>query len=148
MNSRVVRNDGGSDRRLRRIVAQIRSMCRLRSGSTWSSSATSRTRRAIRSVAARVATTEGYAPNDQPVVLCDLARDPGQKQNVAAAHPDIVAELLAHVERARADLGDAVTETIGADLRPVGEVDDPVPLTVWNPDHPYYIAEYDLGDRG
>ena len=80
--------------------------------------------------------------------LYDLETDVGETTDVAATHPDVVAELRVHVERARADLGDAVTESVGADLRPVGEVEDPVPLTVWNPDHPYYMAEYDLGDRG
>jgi len=80
--------------------------------------------------------------------LYDLETDVGETHDVSADHPDVVVELQAHIDRARADLGDGLTETTGADVRPVGEVDDAVPLTVWNPEHPYYIAAYDLGDRG
>ncbi len=80
--------------------------------------------------------------------LYDLEADVGETTDVATEHPEVVAELRVHIERARADLGDGVSSTTGADVRPVGRVDNPVPLTVWNPDHPYYIAEYDLGDRG
>ena len=80
--------------------------------------------------------------------LYDLAADIGETVDLAATQPEVVAELQAHLERARADLGDGITDRVGADIRPKGEVDDPKPLTVWNPDHPYYMAEYDLGDRG
>lgn len=85
---------------------------------------------------------------EEMLELYDLEVDIGEEHDLAADHPEVVAELQAHLDRARADLGDAITGTVGADIRPKGEVDDPQPLTVWNPDHPYYMAEYDLGDRG
>jgi arylsulfatase A len=80
--------------------------------------------------------------------LHDLVADPAEATDVQADHPDVVADLLAHAEAARADLGDALTGRVGADVRPVGRVDDPQPLTTFDPDHPYVVAEYDLPDRG
>jgi arylsulfatase A len=80
--------------------------------------------------------------------LHDLEADRGEATDVQADHPDVVAELLAHAEAARVSLGDALTERVGADVRPVGRVDDPRPLTTYDPDHPYVVAEYDLPDRG
>lgn len=68
--------------------------------------------------------------------------------DLAGAERDVARELSAHAERARADLGDARTGVKGAGIRPVGEVDNPVRLTTYHPDHPYFIAEYDLADRG
>ena len=40
------------------------------------------------------------------------------------------------------------TGRTGADVRPAGRVAHPAPLTTYDPDHPYYLAEYDLADRG
>jgi arylsulfatase A len=49
---------------------------------------------------------------------------------------------------ARRWLGDARLGVTGADVRPIGRVDHPSPLTTYDPSHPYYAAEYDLPDRG
>lgn len=81
-------------------------------------------------------------------LLYDLEADIGETTDLSAEHPEIVADLLAHIERARKDLGDGVTDTEGAGRRPVGRVSEPVPLLTFDPDHPYYMAEYDLADRG
>ncbi|HMJ74385.1 MAG TPA: sulfatase [Iamia sp.] len=80
--------------------------------------------------------------------LHDLVADRAEATDVQADHPDVVASLLEHAEAARASLGDALTGRVGADVRPVGRVDDPVPLTTYDPHHPYVVAEYDLPDRG
>ncbi len=58
--------------------------------------------------------------------LYDLDTDIAEKQNVADQHPDIVAELTALADAARADLGDL--DTIGKGTRPAGLVDRPLPL--------------------
>jgi arylsulfatase A-like enzyme len=80
--------------------------------------------------------------------LYDLEEDIGERTNVFEREPTVVAELIAHVERARAELGDARLGIIGSGTRPVGVVDHPETLTTYDPNHPYCIAEYDLPDRG
>ena len=47
------------------------------------------------------AAQEGYGPSDQPVALYDLRSDPGQKNNLAAQHPDVCAELAALLTKIR-----------------------------------------------
>jgi len=55
--------------------------------------------------------------------LYDLDADIGETTNVAKQHPDVVARLRAHLDKARADLGDG--NTPGANCRPVGLVENP-----------------------
>jgi arylsulfatase A len=80
--------------------------------------------------------------------LYDLAADPGETSDVAPDHPEVVARLEAIAAEARRSLGDARLGVTGADVRPIGRVDHPSPLTTYDPSHPYYAAEYDLPDRG
>ena len=80
--------------------------------------------------------------------LYDLDADIGETTDLAAANPDIVADLTGRAEVARQSLGDARLERVGDDVRPIGRVSDPRRLTSYDPDHPYYMAEYDLSDRG
>ena len=80
--------------------------------------------------------------------LYDLSSDAGETTDVHADHPDVVARLTALLEDARRDLGDEATGTTGTGVRPIGRVDDPKPLTTFDPEHPYYAAEYDLPHRG
>jgi arylsulfatase A len=81
-------------------------------------------------------------------LLYDLDADIGETNDVAASNPDVVADLKRHLARARRDLGDGVAGVQGDGRRPIGRVTDPVPLTTFDPEHPYYMAEYDLADRG
>jgi arylsulfatase A len=80
--------------------------------------------------------------------LYDLAADIGETTNVAEQYPDVILSILPHIERARESLGDARLGLVGAEIRPVGRVENAAPLTKYDPDHPYYMAEYDLGHRG
>ena len=82
------------------------------------------------------------------VELYDLEADVGEQNDLAAERPEVVAELMAEAEAARLQLGDRRLGIVGADVRPAGEVADPVTLTAYDPNHPYYMAEYDLPDRG
>jgi hypothetical protein len=54
--------------------------------------------------------------------LYDLAADVGEKTNVADQHPDVVKRLLEYAERARAELGDSLTNRKGSAVRPPGRV--------------------------
>ncbi|MCC6493582.1 MAG: sulfatase [Pirellulales bacterium] len=54
--------------------------------------------------------------------LYDLKSDPGETNNVAAEHPEIVARLTSAAEAARADLGDALTGRKGAGVREPGRM--------------------------
>jgi arylsulfatase A-like enzyme len=80
--------------------------------------------------------------------LYDLVDDIGEANDVAAGHPDIVAELLALIEAGRADLGDQASGIIGSGCRPIGRVENPVTLSDVDPNDPATLAEYDLPYRG
>jgi len=67
-----------------------------------------------------IATRHGYVVKQQKMALYDLSRDPGESQDVAAQHPDIVAKLQKLAAGMRADLGDALTKTKASGVRPVG----------------------------
>jgi arylsulfatase A len=78
--------------------------------------------------------------------LYDLEADIGETSNIFDNHPDVIEQLNAVAERARADLGDSRTETEGAGRRPIGVSDDPKPLAEYSEDHPYIVACYDTPD--
>jgi arylsulfatase len=52
--------------------------------------------------------------------LYDLSADVGESRDVASDHPEVVARLLAVADRARDDLGDALTERTGRNVRAPG----------------------------
>jgi arylsulfatase len=79
----------------------------------------------FRTLAGRPGGTNGIpAKYDQAKVtaaeLYDLKHDIGETSNVAAQNPQIVQRLLAQVELARADLGDALTKREGSGVREPG----------------------------
>lgn len=80
--------------------------------------------------------------------LYDLDADIGETTNLAEQHPEIVADLNGKAEWARTSLGDARLGRPGNDIRALGRVEDAAPLTTFDADYPYYMAEYDLSDRG
>lgn len=90
-----------------------------------------------------------FSKKGEPInELYDLDNDIGETSNVLDDEPDVVTHLTQLADGARQSLGDARLEIIGDDIREIGRVDDPKPLTQYDPGHPYYVAEYDIGDRG
>jgi arylsulfatase A-like enzyme len=79
--------------------------------------------------------------------LYDLALDTAESTNVLAQNPGVVRDLMAKIDAAREDLGDAESGIAGR-VRPIGRVAAGVPLTQYDPNHPYIEAEYDLSERG
>jgi arylsulfatase A-like enzyme len=80
--------------------------------------------------------------------LYDLIVDPGETTDIASGHPDVVKTLTAFADTVRHDLGDRRLDITGKGVRPIGRVTNPATLTVFDPDHPYVVAEYDLPERG
>jgi arylsulfatase len=70
--------------------------------------------------------------------LYDLAADVGETKNVASEHPGVVAELQALAEKAREDLGDALTGRMGKGVR------EPSRLV---PDGPAKVAHAAVGSE-
>lgn len=64
-----------------------------------------------------IASRHGYRVEKLPQSLFNLSSDPGERKDVASEHPDVVKELLAVVEAARDDLGDALTKAPGTGVR-------------------------------
>ena len=80
--------------------------------------------------------------------LYNLKTDIGETRNVAAEHPEIVAQLLRDVQSYREMFGDKNTGDKGGARRPIGRVENPKPLTSYDPNDVYFQAMYDLGDAG
>ena len=55
--------------------------------------------------------------------LYDLRRDPGERYDVRFAFPEVYAQLMAIVEEARNELGDALTGNEGSARRPLGQME-------------------------
>lgn len=80
--------------------------------------------------------------------LYDLQNDVSESVNVYSDHPDVVARLTEAADVWRRDLGDARTGVKGNGTRPIGRVSNPTPLTEFDPNYPYFMAEYDLDHKG
>ena len=63
-----------------------------------------------------------YLRRECGLELYDLKTDIGERHNVAAEHPDVVARLQTLAERARDDLGDKLTNRTGRNVRPPGRI--------------------------
>jgi arylsulfatase A-like enzyme len=69
-----------------------------------------------------IASRHGYRVEQTGEVLYDLLADPGETTDVAAQHPEVVADLRTRAAAARADLGDELTQVKATQARPVGDV--------------------------
>ena len=63
-----------------------------------------------------------YVRKEIELSLFDLAADPGETTNVAAANGKVVDDLMRFVEKAREDLGDSLVKRTGKNVRPVGKL--------------------------
>jgi arylsulfatase A-like enzyme len=61
-----------------------------------------------------------YVEKAEPLALFDLEADPTETTDVSARHPEVMAEIMKHVEAARADLGDALVNREGTGRRAAG----------------------------
>ncbi len=66
-----------------------------------------------------IASRHGYKVQKLAPSLFDLTSDPGERDDVAAQHPETVKDLLALAEEARRDLGDEIVKASGANTRGV-----------------------------
>jgi arylsulfatase A-like enzyme len=69
-----------------------------------------------------IASRHGYKVERTLPALYDLGTDPGERQDVAGGHADIVRRLQELAEKARADLGDTLTGRKGTGVRPPGRL--------------------------
>lgn len=86
--------------------------------------------------------------DDESVELFDLANDIAESRCVADDHPDVVERLMAAMEEMRQQLGDSRFGIEGTERRPAGRVDNPRPLTEFDPDYPYIEPSYLLNEAG
>lgn len=69
-----------------------------------------------------IASRHGYRVEKIGLSLYNLKDDPGETNNVADEHPDVIERLQAIAAAARADLGDSLTGVPGKNVRPHGDV--------------------------
>ncbi|NLB68941.1 MAG: sulfatase [Lentisphaerae bacterium] len=86
--------------------------------------------------------------NERVLELYDLQNDPSELKNVVGDNPDVVAKLQAIADEWRQKFGDVFTRDTGNERRPAGRVDNPKTLTEFDPNHPYYMAMYDINESG
>ncbi|OAI56536.1 hypothetical protein AYO47_08930 [Planctomyces sp. SCGC AG-212-M04] len=67
-----------------------------------------------------VASRHGYRIEQMPQSLFDLESDVGEQNDVSAAHPEVVQQLLELAAEERAKLGDTLTGVKGSEARPAG----------------------------
>lgn len=63
-----------------------------------------------------------YVQRQIQLSLFDLESDVGETKNVAAEHPEVVAQLQALAQRAREDLGDSAVKQAGKNVREAGRL--------------------------
>ena len=89
------------------------------------------------------------AKNKQNVkLLYHITEDMGEERDVYSLYPEVAARLEKELEKCRRALGDTMTGVKGEEVRPIGRVKNPRPLTEYDEDHPYVVMMYDREDAG
>jgi len=78
-------------------------------------------------------------------MLFDLDADPGERHDVAAAHPDVVADLERLAEGYRVELGDSLTQRTGSAVRPHDTLPEAVPARAARRPNVIYVMTDDQG---
>jgi len=78
--------------------------------------------------------------------LYNLDEDISETNNLYEKHPEIVEALMERIESCKKDLGHG--DQPGKNVRPIGRVKNPKPLTEYDENHPYIMAMYDKPQRG
>ena len=65
----------------------------------------------------------GYGRAEIGTALYDLETDPSESVDLAASRPDIVAQLMVHIEDARDRIGDELTDHVGSEATPPQFID-------------------------
>jgi arylsulfatase A-like enzyme len=86
--------------------------------------------------------------DQQTLELYNLREDIKEQENLAESMPDKVKELQGWLDLWRRELGDTATDSVGVNRREIGKVAEGKPLTQFDPDYPYFIAEYDIAEWG
>lgn len=71
--------------------------------------------------------------------LFDVVNDPGEKHDVLAEHPDVVAKIKALADHMRAELGDAATKQKGSGVREPGRLQPGDLRFDWTPGQPLKV---------
>ena len=77
-----------------------------------------------------------YEEGKIELALFNLQEDPSEMTNVAAQHPDVVAQIQQLADRMRSDLGDAATKTKGSGRRSAGRLEEGDARFHWRPGQP------------
>jgi len=99
-----------------------------------------------------IASRHGYKVQSLELSLFDLSQDVGERINVAAQNPAVVAELSGYAEDIRKELGDTIAGRTGVGIRPVGNdpIDSkPCPTMLFRRENlmAWCIVPFDAGKR-
>lgn len=91
---------------------------------------------------------KGWHADPEKIELYHLGRDLGETTNVAPTYPEVIRDLLQRMQGMREDIGDALFKVKGRNERPKASVENPRPLTTFDPNYPYIEPSYLLNQAG
>ena len=96
----------------------------------------------------RYAPQKGRHADPSKVQLYNLTNDIGETTDVAQQHPEVVEDLLQHMQAMREDIGDGLFKVQGQNERKPAVSEHPKPLTTFDPNYPYVEPSYLLNEAG